>query len=112
MIQNMVQFTIIFFRTHTLPERPAAPRPRGDIEVLDEVMGPAAQAAALGIAAFGRQLMDQLVNIGQQVNNIQHYHLPIIPPVHQVRKASQKVKVKSSLVDITRYVSSVQWYNM
>ena len=109
MIQNMVQFTIIFFRTHTLPERPAAPRPRGDIEVLDEVMGPAAQAAAMGIAAFGRQLMAETV---QQLVNIQHYHLPIIPPVHQVRKASQKVKVKSSLVDITRYVSSVQWYNM
>ena len=105
----MVQFTIIFFRTHTLPERPAAPRPRGDIEVLDEVMGPAAQAAAMGIAAFGRQLMAETV---QQLVNIQHYHLPIIPPVHQVRKASQKVKVKSSLVDITRYVSSVQWYNM
>ena len=72
-------------------------------------MGPAAQAAAMGIAAFGRQLMAETV---QQLVNIQHYHLPIIPPVHQVRKASQKVKVKSSLVDITRYVSSVQWYNM
>ena len=67
-----------------------APRPRGDIEVLDEVMGPAAQAAAMGIAAFGRQLAEHV----QQLVHIQHYHLPIIPPVHQVRKASQKVKSK------------------
>ena len=65
-----------------------APRPRGDIEVLDEVMGPAAQAAAMGIAAFGRQLAEHV----QQLVHIQHYHLPIIPPVHQVGKASQKVK--------------------
>ena len=43
------------FKTHTLPERPAMPRPTGDIEILDH-MGPAAEA----FAHFDHWLMNHL----------------------------------------------------
>jgi len=68
------------YKTHTLPERPAVPRPRGEIEVLDH-LGPAAEALNLG--NLGPNWVQAQHRIQQLLMNQyqMHQHLPGFNPM-------------------------------
>lgn len=95
------------FKTHTLPERPAMPRPTGDIEIVDH-MGPAAEA----FAHFGQLLMNQLRGGGfyNPMSATDFVIPPGIPPYREeLRNRAERRRVAStdfrrSIYDRGQYV--------